>query len=284
MLQVLFQVPGTGIRIYGFGLMLFLAFLAGMALASRLARRSGLDPEIIYDLAFWVILGGLVGARGFYVVQHRETIDSFADAFKIWEGGIVLYGSLLGAAAGFCLCWWRQRFPFRPVLDVVAPAAALGVALGRIGCFLNGCCYGDVCELPWAVRFPAETLPWIDQVRGGLIPSEALRTLPIHPTQLYSALDGLILCALLLAYFPLRRRDGEVMALLVVTYPVTRFLIERLRDDEGAIFAGLTISQNGSVLLLLLGACFWAYLRTLPRRRHADTVLTGDEPAAAGTA
>ena len=270
MFQVLLEVPGTGIRIYGFGLMLFLAFLAGMALASRLARRSGLDPEIIYDLAFWVILGGLVGARGFYVVQHREAIDSFVDAFKIWEGGIVLYGSLMGAAAGFCLCWWRRRFPFLPVLDVVAPAAALGVALGRVGCFLNGCCYGDICDLPWAVRFPAETLPWIDQVRGGLIPSGALRTLPIHPTQLYSALDGLILCALLLAYFPLRRRDGEVMALLIVTYPVTRFLIERLRDDEGAIFAGLTISQNGSVLLLLLGACFWAYLRTLPRRRHAD--------------
>ena len=137
MMQVLFQVPGTGLRIYGFGLMLFLAFIAGLQLASFLGRRSKLDPELFYDLAFWVILGGLLGARLFYVVQHRETLDSFWDAFKIWEGGIVLYGSLLGAAAGFLIFWRRRKFPFLPVLDCVAPAVILGVAIGRIGCFLE---------------------------------------------------------------------------------------------------------------------------------------------------
>ncbi|RUL89174.1 prolipoprotein diacylglyceryl transferase [Tautonia sociabilis] len=271
MLQVLYEIPGTAIRIHGFGLMLFLAFLAAMNLAAWLARRSKVDPNDVFDLAIWLIVGGLIGARGFYVLQHREAIDSFWDAFKVWEGGIVLYGSLIGAAAAFVLFWRVRRFPFRPMLDVAAPAMAVGVALGRIGCFLNGCCYGDTCDLPWAVTFPRGTLPWSDQVHSGLIGSDAPRSLPVHPTQLYSAIDGLILTALLLAYFPLRRRDGEVMALLLVTYPITRFLIERLRDDEGVFFAGMTVSQNGSLLLLAIGLLGWAWLSRLPRGRFADT-------------
>jgi phosphatidylglycerol:prolipoprotein diacylglycerol transferase len=280
MLQVLFEIPGTAIRIHGFGLMLFLAFLAAMNLAAYLARRSKVDPNDVFDLAIWVIVGGLAGARLFYVVQHREAIDSWVDVFKVWEGGIVLYGSGLGAAAAFLLFWGIRRFPFAPMLDVAAPAIAIGVALGRIGCFLNGCCYGDTCDLPWAVSFPQGTLPWMDQVRGGLLDVSAARSLPVHPTQLYSALDGLILTGLLLAYFPLRRRDGEVIALLAVTYPITRFLIEQLRDDEGAVNLGMTISQNGSLVLLLLGLAGWAWLSTRPRGRHADRAEEAGAPSA----
>lgn len=287
MWQVLVEIPATGFRIHGFGLMLFVAFLAGMTLAATLARRVKLNPDDVFDLALWVIVGGLVGARGFYVIQHREAIRGFWDIFKVWEGGIVLYGSLIGAAVGFVLFWRIRRFPFLPMLDIVAPAMVLGVAFGRVGCFLNGCCFGDTCDLPWAVEFPAGTLPWLDQVRGGLIAKDAAHSLPVHPTQLYSALDGLILCGLLLASFPLRRRDGEVMALLLISYPITRFLIERLRDDEGAIFAGMTISQNGSVLLLLVGLAFWAILLRKPATRYedlADGPETGPPPVSSGTA
>jgi phosphatidylglycerol:prolipoprotein diacylglycerol transferase len=280
MLQVLFEIPGTAIRIHGFGLMLFLAFLVAMNLAAWLARRSKVDPNDVFDLAIWVIVGGLVGARLFYVVQHRETIDSWLDVFKVWEGGIVLYGSGLGAAAAFLVFWRIRRFPFAPMLDVSAPAIAIGVALGRIGCFLNGCCYGDTCDLPWAVSFPQGTLPWLDQVRSGLVEASAAHSLPVHPTQLYSALDGLILTGLLLAYFPLRRRDGEVMALLAVTYPITRFLIEQVRDDEGAVNLGMTISQNGSLVLLLGGLAAWAWLSTRPRGRYADRAEEDAAPSA----
>ena len=98
-----------------------------------------------------------------------------------------------------------------------------------------------------------------------------LWSLPVHPTQLYSAIDGLVLLFLLSAYYPLRRRDGEVMALLMVTYPVTRFLIEYLRNDEGIFWFGLTISQNISVFLLLAGIVFWTWLwRSQPRRQRVD--------------
>lgn len=305
MRQVLYTIPiFGGIKIFGYGLMLFLAFLGSMNLAAWRSKRAKLDPEVIYDLAIWVFVGGLVGARLFYVAQYwGDRIHSLADIFKVWEGGIVLYGSIMGGTAAFFIYWFLRRFPLRPTLDVIAPALALGIALGRIGCFLNGCCYGDLCEERWGVRFPPGSPPWmhqatdeynratdrlipgvtpalVDSAKRGKIPPGTPWSLPVHPTQLYSAIDGFIMVALLSAFFPLRRRDGEVMALLMVAYPVTRFLIEYLRNDEGAFFAGMTISQNLSFVLLFCGLMFWYQLSRWPAQRHADTA----KPVPAGAA
>ncbi len=127
--------------------------------------------------------------------------------------------------------------------------------------------------------------PWNQQVRQGLISRESAWSLPVHPTQIYSAIDGFILLGVLSAYFPLRRRDGEVMALLMVTYPISRFLIEQLRNDEGVFFAGMTISQNISVALFLSGLIFWLYLARQPRVRYADTAPEpSPPPSKTGTA
>ncbi len=278
MQQVLFTIPILGgIKIFGYGMMLFFAFLGSTYLAAWRAEREKLDPELLKDLALWIFVGGLVGARLFYVIQYwGDRVRTFADIFRIWEGGIVLYGSIMGGTLAFFLYRLIRPFPLRPYLDVVAPSLALGIALGRLGCFLNGCCYGDPCDLPVAVAFPRESPPWKAQVILGMIPPTALKSLPVHPTQLYSAIDGFVLLILLSAYFPLRKRDGEVMALLMVTYPVTRFLIEYLRNDEGAYFAGLTISQNISVLVFIWGLLFWNYLSRLPRGRYADGQAASD--------
>jgi phosphatidylglycerol:prolipoprotein diacylglycerol transferase len=272
MRQILFTIPVFGgIPIFGYGTMLFLAFIGSTQLAAWRAKREKLDPELLYDLALWVFIGGLVGARLFYVIQYwGDRIRTIGDIFRIWEGGIVLYGSIMGGTATFFFYRFLRPFPLRPLLDVVAPSLAIGVALGRFGCFLNGCCYGDLCHLPVGVSFPMNSPPWKAQAMLGLIGPKAHWSLPVHPTQLYSALDGLILLLLLSTYYPLRRRDGEVMALLMVSYPLSRFLIEYLRNDEGAMFAGMTISQNISVLLLACGLLFWNYLRKLPEGRYAD--------------
>jgi phosphatidylglycerol---prolipoprotein diacylglyceryl transferase len=271
MRQVLFEIPGVGLKVHGFGVMLVLAVLGAIELTAWRARREKLNPQAVYDLAIWLVLGGIIGARACYVLQHPETIRSPWDALQFWRGGIVFYGCIAGGLIGSTLYWIRHPFPFRAMADAVAPALMLGTALGRIGCFLNGCCYGDRCDLPWAVRFPARTLPWADHLERGWIAASATQSLPIQPTQLFAALDGLIILGLLTAFYPLRRRDGEVMALLMVTYPVTRFLIEALRDDEGVFLAGLTFSQGISVLVLILGLAFWLYLSRLPRGRYADT-------------
>jgi phosphatidylglycerol:prolipoprotein diacylglycerol transferase len=272
MRQVLFTIPlFGGLKVFGYGVMLVLAFIGSTWLAARQARRRGLDPDVILDMAFWVFLVGLVGARLFYCIEYwGHGINSLLDVVQYWKGGIVYYGGILGGVLAFFLYRRFNPFPLRPVMDVLAPAIALGTLFGRLGCFLNGCCFGDRCDLPWAVSFPAATDPWKHHRDLGWITPDAAWSLPIHPTQLYSAIDALVLLILLLTYFPLRRRDGEVIGLLMVTYPVTRFLIEYLRNDEGAFFAGLTISQNISILLLVGGLAYWFWLSRLPRTRHAD--------------
>jgi phosphatidylglycerol:prolipoprotein diacylglycerol transferase len=298
MYQTLLRLPtpwGT-LAVPGFGLMFLLAFYAAMHLAAWRARREKLDPDTVFDLAIVMLFGGIVGARALYVWQYwGDRVKSIADIFKVWEGGIVLYGSIGGGLLAGLIYHRLRRFPLRPMADVIAPALAVGIMVGRLGCFLNGCCYGDRCDLPWAVTFPAMSPPWYDQFRHGELEYPhgrppwidlklhdpdgreevvrvAARSLPVHPTQLYSALDGLILLVLLTAYFPLRRRDGEVMALLMVTYPVTRILIEYLRNDEASFFGtGLTISQCISLLIFVGGLIFWARLSRLPRGRYADT-------------
>lgn len=305
MRQVLFEVPIVHIKVFGYGLMLFVAFLAGMNLAARLARRNRLDPEIILDLALWIFLGGMIGARGFYVAQYWGVrIHNLADIFKVWEGGIVLYGSILGGTLAFFAYRAWRRFPLRPTMDVIAPAVALGIAIGRLGCFLNGCCYGDTCDLPWAVAFPPNSAPWWDQVRhgqlpeatpfldsirGGVLPEGVPWSHAVHPTQIYSSLGCSIITLLLLTYYPLRRRDGEVFALLMITYPIHRFLVEWLRNDEGTFVAGMTISQAMSVVILAAGVGFWGSLIRQPARRFADAngpdsdLTVGSDAEATGT-
>ncbi len=285
MMPILFRISLTipyfghvEIPIYGFGIMLVLAFLTAPALAWRRARREGLDGDVILDMAFWIFVSGLIGARAFYCIQYwGRDIHNIWEALQYWRGGIVFYGSIVGGAIGFFGYRFFYPFPIRPYLDAIAPSIAIGSFFGRLGCFLNGCCYGDACTLPWAVSFPSRSPAWDHQVGLHLIDVESLRSIPVHPTQIYSALDGLVLFILLMAYYPLRRRDGEVMGLLMLTYPITRFLIEFLRNDEGAFYAGLTISQNISLLLLLGGVLYWAWIWWLPRSLHTIETAGGQE-------
>ena len=278
--QILFTVPGLGVKVYGFGLMLTIAMLAAMNLAAWRARREKLDGDQVFDLAIWVLIGGLLGARLFFVIEYWRSFEGIFDIFKIWNGGIVLYGSIIGGTITLMIYRRLRPFPLRPMLDAIAPALALGIAFGRIGCFLNGCCYGDFCQLPWAVTFPAKTAPWINHVDHHLISATAERSLAIHPTQIYSSIDGFLILALLTAYYPLRRRDGEVVALFLITYPITRFLIEQLRNDEVGFIGGLTISQALSAVFFVFGLAYWAYLRTLPPVRFADTATVVAPPVA----
>jgi phosphatidylglycerol:prolipoprotein diacylglycerol transferase len=145
--------------------------------------------------------------------------------------------------------------------DVVAPALAIGAFFGRIGCHLNGCCYGAVTAAPWAVRFPAGSHAWVEHVDSGLIPPQAAWSLPVLPTQLYAAFSALALFALLMAYFPRRRRPGQVMAMLMIAYPITRWPVEMLRADDGGVYAGVTVSMLISLVLCGSGMALWLSLR-----------------------
>jgi phosphatidylglycerol:prolipoprotein diacylglycerol transferase len=257
MRPILFLLPGTDLRIHSYGVMMFVACAAALAMAVWRARREKVDPNAVYELATWLFLGGVIGARVFYFVQHPEAFHQPGDLFRTWQGGNVFYGCILGGLTGSVLYWMRRPFPFWRMADAVAPAVAIGAALGRIGCFLNGCCHGAVCMLPWAVRFPAGSHAWARQVNDGLISAEARLSLPVHPTQLYSALAAFLVTGLLLLYARRGHRPGKVMALLMLAYSATRWPIEALRSDEPAVFAGMTWSQNISTALILGGLAVW---------------------------
>jgi phosphatidylglycerol:prolipoprotein diacylglycerol transferase len=173
----------NGIPIYGFGMMLFLAFLICTGLASWRGEREGVKKEIIQDLALWLFIGGLIGARSLYLWQQGPPLQgpplerfwSFIKQLpQIWEGGIILYGAVAGAlvayAVGYVLIFRKHGLSTLKFADIAAPSMAVGLCLGRIGCFLNGCCYGEVAcaDCPvYAVHFPLSAPPRADLVGRG---------------------------------------------------------------------------------------------------------------------
>jgi phosphatidylglycerol:prolipoprotein diacylglycerol transferase len=257
MRPILYVIPGCEFKIHSYGVMILFACFAALAIAVWRARRERIDTNVVYELATWLFLGGVVGARGVYVLSHLESIHNLGDVLRSWQGGNNFYGCILGGLTGSILYWLRRPFPFWLMTDVAAPAVAIGIAIGRIGCFLNGCCYGAVCDQPWAVSFPAGSHAWVRQVDSGLISPLANNSLPVHPTQIYASLAGFVLLGLLLAYFPRRRAAGQVMAVLMIVYPLTRWPLESLRGDEPAIFAGMTLAQNISVAVFAGGLAIW---------------------------
>jgi len=444
---ILFVVPAIaepeGLPIRGYGAMMLAAVLASIALAVHRARRRGWDADMIYSLAFWVFVPGIVGARAFYIIEYWSR--DFAPAFdagiaagigsllNVTRGGLVVFGSLIGAVVGLVAFALVRRLPLPALCDLVVPSFALGQAIGRIGCLLNGCCFGGECDLPWAVTFPIDSPPylaqldrglqfglllsaegsscaagggcicctsaptntpeaggrssrgpgavgppgaesdhgaaaaskraavadqtagvgraagadeaavadraeesglpvqWIDAdsplARQGIAVGDRLqaingrplptidaaaevfrfaavnprplefafagkppvvvepnplpeRSRPVHPAQLYSAIDALLLCLLLLAVEPYLKYDGQLFALGLGLHAVSRFLLEIIRVDESAVFGtGLSISQNISLGMLAVALVLGVWFTRLRQRRMGPGRAASPGPA-----
>jgi len=358
-LAIVFVLPnllesGRGLPVRSYGVMMMLAIISAVTLAARRAPQYGLSKETIYTFAFWFCLAGFIGARLFHVIEYwhvsyyQQTEDgslalipTLIAILNVPQGGLVVYGALIGGMIAFVWLVRRFHLPALAFADLAAPSMLLGLAIGRLGCFLNGCCFGGLCELPWAVTFPQQSPPYNRQLErglgwgiqvekvpmekeashsqttnltndsptilwrsaelatrgltrgdtitrihnlksprseqiwdtlssnlqiGSLIPIETgsgkvfalaarsppARSRPIHPTQIYSSISAFLLCLVLLAYTPFRRRDGEVFGLMIIIYPCIRILLEMIRTDELAQFGtGLSISQLISALMLV---------------------------------
>jgi phosphatidylglycerol:prolipoprotein diacylglycerol transferase len=247
--------------IHWYGVMVALGFATGLWTASRRALRSGIAPDKIIDLGPWLILGAIVGARSLYVVSYwHESFEGrpIGEVFAVWNGGLVYYGGLIGATLA-CVCYLRlKRLPFWKVADILAPSVALGCAFGRIGCLLNGCCYGRACTLPWAIRFPAD---------NPLHPP----TYPVHPTQVYDSLLNLCLYAGLAWLYRHKRFEGQVMAVYLVGYALMRSFVELFRGDypERQHYLGgwATPAHLVSIGVLAAGlVLFWMLPRPVAKR------------------
>jgi len=281
---------GRGVPVRGYGVMLLAAAAAGTWLSIRRGRAMGFDADTILGLGMEIFLWGLVGARLFYVVEYREQFfrpgrslwAALPDILNIAAGGLVVFGALPTAALAAWRFATRHGLPLLQLADCIAPGLLVGLALGRVGCFLNGCCYGGPCDLPWALAFPPDSPPWLDQASRGLLPpGSAAWSLPVHPAQLYAAVDAALLAALAVAFTPLARRTGEVFALVLTLHPISRMLLEGIRVDEPpALGTPLSVSQIISVGLLLLAATLWWWLLRQPLRPlEASTIVTSPFPS-----
>jgi phosphatidylglycerol:prolipoprotein diacylglycerol transferase len=158
----------VGMAIRGYGVMLLCGVVSAVALAAWRASRRGIDPDVIFAIAPWAFIGGIVGARLFYVIQYWDNFDTYADMIKFTEGGLVVYGSFIGGTIAGSYYIIRHRLPLLKFGDVIIPCLFIGVFFGRIGCLMNGCCYGGRCEDNWAaIHFPPTSQVYQQQLRSG---------------------------------------------------------------------------------------------------------------------
>lgn len=242
--STLFTIFGLPIRAYG--LMMVVGFSLGIWRAVRVSKkRYGIDPERVYDLALVLLVGGVLGARVVYILLNPAT-ESWGSFLAVWQGGLSFHGGL-ACAMLFGLVYTRiAKLPYWTCGDLVAPSLAIGYAFTRIGCFLNGCCYGCPTNLPWGVRFS-------DPSTGSLTP-------PSHPTQIYAFLANLLIFWLLTRLERSDRKPGFVFVGYLGLYSIYRFLIEFLRSGYTAtLFAlGLTQAQWVSVAVIVVSAVLMA--------------------------
>ena len=233
--------------IYWYGVFVAIGFLAGLWTAGRRAVREGVRAETVVDLGPWLILGTIIGARGLYVISYwREEFgtQSLWQIFNVRGGGLIFYGGLLGASIA-CLLYVRlKHLPLWKIADILAPSIALGHAFGRIGCLMNGCCYGRLCQLPWAIQFPYGHATYPNRV---------------HPTQIYESLLNLALYAFLAWRFRHKKFDGEVFASYLLCYALLRAFVESFRGDYTTFYLGghATPAQLLSILIFAAGALLW---------------------------
>jgi phosphatidylglycerol---prolipoprotein diacylglyceryl transferase len=261
---IAFHLGSLTIRWYG--VMIAVAFLAGLWTATLRARREKIPGEKIADVTLWLMVGAILGARIVYVTTYWK--EEFADQplseiFMIQHGGLVYYGGLIGAiVAGAIYIHWK-KLPFWKTADVLAPSIALGSFFGRVGCLLNGCCYGRPTNLPWAIQFPNGSYAWDQQLQQGLSGvGPDTPSLPVHPTEIYDGLLNLALYIFLAWLFRRKKFDGQIFATYLLCYAVTRSFVEYFRGDYSNLHyhLGLTPAQWISVPIFVAGLALAAIL------------------------
>ncbi len=246
------------LHIYAYGFFIVMGFIAAVVLAALKIRKSnsGMSFENIVDLFFYTVLSAIIGARILFVLIHFDLYRQHpVQIFKIWEGGLVFYGGLiLAVMVAFWYMRWH-RLPIWKLADLISPLIALGLSFGRIGCFFAGCCYGKETSLPWAVVFKNPD-------------SLARLNVPLHPTQLYDAANGLAIFFFLTWMEKRKSFDGQIFWLFLFLYAITRFFIEIFRGDpRGFLFGDLLSTSQAIGILLAIFSLFMLFYRRKRDRR-----------------
>jgi phosphatidylglycerol:prolipoprotein diacylglycerol transferase len=227
--------------IFSYGAMLAVAIVVCAALMSKDAAREGIAREIVFDLMFWCVLWGILGARLFYILLNFSYFAANPiDVVMLQQGGLAWQGGFIGGTIAGILFVRRRKLPLRKMMDLTAPYIALGQAFGRIGCFFNGCCYGRHAD--WGIYFPVHN----DR---------------LHPTQLYETV-GLFIIFLILKFVKKQpHAAGRIFALYFCLAAMERFIVEFFRADHEGTWFGLSLFQYISLGIFAVGIILFKVMR-----------------------
>lgn len=268
MRPILFEIGSFPIHSYG--LMFAAAFLIATYVAARRAEKEGIPPQIIFSLGLLLMVSAVVGARIFHILQHSPSYGSLTDIVGMLAGGLnglAFYGGfILALVVGILYMRWNG-LSVSGVMDVMAPSLMLGTGIGRMGCFLAGCCFGKPTSLPWGVTFPENSLTTL----------ELGRMEKVHPTQLYSFVSLLVIFSILLLLQKHIKLKGILSLLAILMYSVHRFLVDLLRyymPDER--MGGLATSQVMSIIAAIASIAIMIFITI---RQTSGFSATEAEPA-----
>jgi phosphatidylglycerol:prolipoprotein diacylglycerol transferase len=230
-----------------YGVLIALAFLAGLWSTTRLAKRAGLPADKVTNLVVYCAMAGIAGAKLFMILfDLGDYVRNPGQIFTLetLQAAGVFHGGFVVALIVAVLYIRKQQLPVWRTMDVFAPGVALGQAIGRLGCFAAGCCWGRECDLPWGVRFRSDF--------AAPVPLDKT----LHPVQLYESAADLLIFGLLFRYFGRTPREGNVIGLYLVLYSTARFVIEFFRVHEQSLVGPFSLTQWIALGLLLLGAVF----------------------------
>lgn len=261
MYPVLFSLGPFQLRAYG--LALAISFLLGSWLTLRRGRERGVPEDVLLGLFWWIILAAVVGARAFFVLAHPESFPRALDAFRIWEGGLTQYGGLIGAMLASWIYLRRHRVSYLLAADLTAPALALGEGITRIGCFINGCCFGRECHGPLCVHYPADSYA-SDALGAGV---------PVFPSQLILSAAFFLVTALLILADRRRPATGVVFGLFLLLQGGIRWLVDFTRYyepvDHIASLAPFITTRSQLTAAALLLAGIWILIACRRRGKGA---------------
>jgi phosphatidylglycerol:prolipoprotein diacylglycerol transferase len=229
------------IAFHTYGLLIVIGIFAGLYIIKLESLRIGLDFKHLSDTLFWAIWAGLIGSRIFYVLYFpNEFIQNPLEIIKIWKGGLVFHGGVVFALPITIYFLKKYKLPILKTFDTVAIAIPLAHFFGRLGCFFAGCCYGAVCELPWAVVFKNPE-------------SIAPTNVPLHPTQLYESIANLILFLILYITRKKTNKEGTSIGIYLIGYGIIRFVVEFFRGDLRQFYLSLSTAQWISFIFIFFG-------------------------------
>ncbi len=250
MLPELFSIGPLTLHTYG--LFVAIGLVTGIIVTIPIGRSHGIDFQKIMDMGLIIIIAGIIGSRLAYVlINFSYYKTNLMDIVKLWNGGLVFSGGLI--AVLLVMLWYARRISHSlwQIGDLWAPGAAIGQAIGRIGCFMAGCCYGRPTDMPWGVVFTDTRC---------LVPQDMLN-ISLHPTQIYSSLSGLIIFIILMILSAKKRFEGQVMLWFLILHSTGRLLVERFRgDDRGLILGGAWTATQLLTVIILIGSIIMLFI------------------------